>query len=217
MMATFRQSQRGYQIRALLPALLMLALALSTLWLNQLFSAQPEQQVMIREVKRFTPPSPPPPPPPPVNAQQAAQIQTAMQIQGDGPAVPMLEIDQTVDITQPSQPQIAFEQTQWQPLEIDWDAYDLSSLDALPSLLSAVKMDYPPSLESRGIEKVSVLLDVVIDEKGYISLIEITNNPHPELIREIHRFVRGSRFSPPMKDGVAVRARVNLPLEIKPD
>lgn len=203
------------KLRASVFALLILAMALSSLWLNQWLSTAVPPHTTIREVALTTPSTPPPPPPPPVSQQQAVEAQTAIQVQGQGPAIPMVEIAEHISIEQPTAPAMHFTPTQWQSLSIDWNAFDLNALDSRPSPITMVKIRFPAKLSSRGINKVNVQLDVIVDEKGSLTLIEIITNPHPELIAEIHRFIRGSRFSPPIKDGQPVRARFILPLEIK--
>lgn len=196
--------------------LLLLFAVLSTLWLSHKQTTQHHPEAIIRAVKTLTPPAPPPPPPSPVDQQQHSEVQTAVQVPGDGPVVPKLEVKMTVDVS-PSMPsQQVFTQTQWQPLEIDWDAFDVNALDALPSLLTAVKIKFPQQLTRRGINSAEVQLDVIIDKQGKLQLIDILNNPYPELLSELKRFVLGSRFSPPLKDGLPVRARFVLPLKIQP-
>ena len=55
-----------------------------------------------------------------------------------------------------------------------------------------------------------------IDEQGKLTLLNILENPYPELRPEIERIVRSSRFSVPTKGTAAVSARFIWPVEFKP-
>lgn len=201
------------QFVAGLCALLSLAVVLAPLWWQPSVTPPTENVLTMRKISVVKPPPPPPPPTQQSNQQEAS---VSIQVQGTGPALPMLEVTPNIDIHLPSPPEINFQPSQWQSLEIDWQAFDLKSLDALPTLVHATKPNFPATLSARGVKKATVKLDIFIDEQGHITLIEILENPYPELKQAIYQFVQGSRFSAPIKDGKPVRARFVLPLEIKP-
>jgi len=167
----------------------------------------------VREVSLTLPP-PPPPPPPPVR-QQVVETPLSLQVQGAGAAIPAIDVKQKLEPIKPDMPIIDTRQSQWQSLEIDWNAFALNQLDGLPSLITPLRVKFPRSLRRQGVKGVLVKLDVVIDEQGRVSLVNIVENPHPELVAELQRLVRNSRFTTPKKDQQAVRARFIWPVDIK--
>lgn len=201
-----------HQVRATLLSCVVLSLALSTLWLAQWFQPQPKDTVAVREVSLAMPP---PPPRPPEMVQTIVPTPVSVQVTGAGPALPMIKVEQHIKILKPEMPKIDTRQRQWQALAIDWNALDLNDLDGLPTLLSPLRVNFPKSLSRRGIHRVLVKLDVVIDEQGRVTLVDIIENGHPELVSEIQRLIRDTRFSIPQKDSQPVRARFIWPVEIK--
>ena len=159
----------------------------------------------------------PPPPPPPQSQQVTEQADVNMQVEGAGAPVSMadIQVDPEIEIDKPERSDVAMAQPDWAAPEIDWEAYALSELDGKPTLLTPVKIRFPKKLKHRGIERVVVKLDVMIDEKGDVTLIDIVDNPHHELNKEIQRFVKGSKFTAPHKADHAVRARFIWPVEIE--
>lgn len=203
-----------HQLQAMLLSIAILTLALLTLWLGHWWQAnKPADTIEIREVALVTPP--PPPPPPPTMQQAVIDTPVNLQIQGAGPSIQMVKVEQRIEAIKPDMPIIDTSKTQWQPLEVNWDAFDLNDLDGLPVLLSPLRVMFPKSLTRKGIHKVLVKLDVMINEQGQATLINITSNPHPELISEIQQLVRNSRFTAPTKDNQSVRARFIWPVEIE--
>ena len=193
-------------------SIVILSLALFVLWFGQGLSQMPDDTVTVREISVSAPP--PPPPPPPVVQQQAVQTPITLQIEGAGPSIQMAEIDQNIEIDKPDMPELAPQNTQWQSLEVDWDAFDLNELDGFPTLLTMLRVKFPKSLSRKGVKTVLVKLDVVIDQQGKVSLVKIISNPHPELEGEIQKLVSNSKFTAPQKDGQPARARFVWPVEI---
>ncbi len=202
------------QLNASLLSLSILMLALFTLWLGHWLPAKVPEKIELREVAMVLPPPPPPPPPP--EQHQVVETPVSVQIQGAGPAIPLIEVEQKIDLVKPEIPVIDTHNTQWQSLDIDWNAFDLNQLDGFPNLLTPLRIRFPKSLRRRGITRVLVKLDIVINEQGQVTLVDIVENSHPELMTEIQRLVRDSRFSAPKKDGQAVRARFIWPVAIEP-
>ncbi|MDN4503762.1 hypothetical protein QX776_15230 [Alteromonadaceae bacterium BrNp21-10] len=199
---------------AMLFSIVLLSLALCVMWLGRGLIEMPDDSLTIREVSISSPP-PPPPPPPQVQQAQTNQNMT-LQVQGLGAQLQVIDVPQPdIDIELPDEPQITSSQPQWQTLNVDWQAFELNDLDSFPSLLTPLRVKLPASLSRRGIDKVLIKLDVVIDVDGKISLLDIIENPYPELVLAINKMVRDSRFSAPQKDGAPVRARFIWPIEIK--
>ena len=192
-------------------SLSLLATALLVMWLSQALRSAAPEQLTIREIALA---SPPPPPPPPAQQQQVESPLT-LQVDGNGAVLPNIEVTPSISIDRPELPTVKTSQQQWQPLEINWEAFDLSQLDGLPSLLTALRVNFPKSLSRRGINRVLIKLDVLIDESGRATLINIVSNPYPELEGEIRNLVKNSRFTAPTREAQAVRARFVWPVEIE--
>lgn len=190
----------------------MLSLALSLLWLGYLLPNMSDPKIEIREIAIAIPP---PPPPPPVVQQQVIDAPVSVQVQGSGPSIQLVEITKSIDVAKPEPLKFEMRPTEWQSLEIDWDALGLDQLDGFPTLLTPLRINFPRSLSRKGIDKVLVKLDILIDEQGSITLINIVENPYPELVSEIQKLVRNSRFTAPKKDNQNARARFIWPVEIK--
>ncbi len=201
------------QLSASLLSFFVLGIGLVTLWLGHQAQEEPKDKLIIREVALTAPP--PPPPPPPVTQQSQVETPVTVQVPGEGPALQMAPIEQKIDVMKPNLPTVDTRVTQWQPLEVDWNAFALNELDGLPKLLTPLRITFPRSLRRAGVDQITVKLDVVIDEQGQVSLVNIVENPYPELVSELQRLVRNSRFTPPTKDNTPVRARFIWPVQIK--
>ena len=202
-----------HRLHATLLSLSLLSIALLTLWLGHSIPAALPDTIEVREVALTMPP-PPPPPPPPVK-QQLVETSLNLTVTGSGVVIPKIDVKHTIKPIKPDVPVIEFQQNKWQSLEINWDAFDLNQLDNLPTLLTPLRVSFPKSLSRKGISRILVKLDVVINEQGQLNLVGIIDNPYPELTHEIHRLVRHSRFTPPKKNNQNVRARFIWPVDIK--
>ncbi|MFA7555647.1 MAG: TonB family protein [Spongiibacteraceae bacterium] len=173
----------------------------------------------VREVK-LSALAPPPPPPPSV---QKTTNNTAAKISittsGSGAAIELGELHLSdeltlTDITPP--PLVPFDNSQFltDSLNLAWsDVFSLDDLDERPRLLTKLNIRYPKALSNRGIHTTEVQLEVLIDSNGQASLKRILHSSHTEINPLIADVIQRTRFTPPKKDGVAVRASFNWPLE----
>ncbi|GAB2676816.1 energy transducer TonB [Aliiglaciecola aliphaticivorans] len=199
---------------SLLISIAMLSMALFIMWMSDWLKTQTDETLVVRTVSTVNLP-PPPPPPPPQQTHEVSQTDVQLNVQGEGATLPVIEFDvQSIDLLKPQEINIDPLNTQWQSLEVDWDAVGIESLDAVPTLLTPLVVDFPKSLQRRGVTKTLVKLDVMIDEEGKVTLINVASNSYPELNQEIRKLVRKSRFSPPQKDNEPARARFIWPIEI---
>lgn len=198
-------------------SVLLLGSALLLMWYARQFQPPSEQKLLLRPVDLNALPAPPPPPPPsppqPVNATAVLdlQVSTSSTVQLAAPDIQLVK--PKLDLSAP-QPQL--QHVQWQPLQIEINAFSLDQLDALPVLQTPLNAVFPRSLSRQGVKKALVKLDILIDEQGRLTLLNIVENPYPELRPEIERIVRSSRFSVPTKSADAVSARFIWPIEFKP-
>jgi hypothetical protein len=201
-----------HKVLSSLLSLLLLALALMTLWLGHFFKNSVQNTVEIREITIALPP--PPTPAPPVQ-QEMVETTLTIEIQGTGASLPKIDVKQPIDPIKPDVPTLNNQNIKWQEIEVDWDAFDLNQLDELPKLLTPLQVTLPKSLRRKGIDKVLIKLDILIDTNGQVTLINIIENPYSELASSIQKLVNNSRFSAPSKDNEAVKARFIWPVEIK--
>lgn len=201
-----------HKVLSSLLSLLLLALALMTLWLGHFLKNSVQNTVEIREITIALPP--PPPPTPPVQ-QEVVETTLTIEIQGTGASLPKIDVKQPIDPIKPDVPTLNSQNIKWQEIEMDWDAFDLNQLDELPKLLTPLQVTLPKSLRRKGIDKVLIKLDILIDTNGQVTLINIIENPYSELTSSIQKLVNNSRFSAPSKDNEAVKARFIWPVEIK--
>lgn len=201
-----------HKVASSLLSLLLLTLALVTLWLGHWFKHSVQNTVEIREITIALPP--PPPPAPPVQ-QEMVETTLTIEIQRTGASLPKIEVKQPIDPIKPDVPTLNNQNIKWQEIEVDWDAFDLNQLDELPRLLTPLQISLPKSLSRKGINKVLIKLDILIDTHGQVTLINIIENPYSELVSAIQQLVHNSRFSVPSKDNETVKARFIWPVEIK--
>ncbi|MCA6063676.1 energy transducer TonB [Thalassolituus marinus] len=202
------------QLLAAAAGVALIVLLLVLLLLSQRLPEMTDPTLEVREISLALPPPPPPPPAPVTPPQNAVPLDVATA--GSGPSLPVLDVPQEITLTAPADPQLNVQEIKFSDIAPDWDAFDLSELDSLPTLLTPVSITLPASLKRRGVKLVSLRLEVTINEQGQVSLNRIVENPYPELNPEIQRLIRNSRFTAPQKDGASVRARFIWPIDIKP-
>lgn len=210
---TVRPATRRPQWYALLASVLLLAGLVLLLTALQWAADGQQPKLMVREVSTVAV-LPPPPPPPPVS-NSAPPPMMAMAVPGAGAVLPVefaLSAPTLPALLPP--PTMAMSEPQWQDVTVDWQAVSLDALDALPSLLTPVRIAFPNNLRRQGINHVLVKLDVVIDEQGMVHLQQVVSNPYPELKPEIDKMVKQSRFTAPKQGEQAVRARFIWPVEL---
>jgi outer membrane biosynthesis protein TonB len=197
--------------RAFLFSLVVLCLALTILWLGHALPTAKNKTIDVREISVS---SPPPPPPPPRVEQPQVENTISVVVPGAGPEISLAKVQPRIEWEKPDITPIDTQQTSLQTLDINWDAFELDDLDGNPTLLTSLRIKFPKSLSRRGISKVLVKLRILIDERGKVTLIDIKHNPHPELVAEIERLVRNSRFTAPKKNDQPVRVKFIWPIEI---
>lgn len=90
--------------------------------------------------------------------------------------------------------------------------YSVGELDGIPRNVRLGSFVWP-----RGVRDsiVSARVDVEIDERGRVHVLNVRSLSEAKMRSVILRLVRGSRFSPPKKNGRAVKARYSWPLTLK--
>ena len=83
-----------------------------------------------------------------------------------------------------------------------------------PELADRLEVEYPAVSRRRGIEGV-VLLEVSVDREGKVGDVSVVRALDRELDRAAVAAARRARFSPALKDGAPVAAKVRLPVRFE--
>ena len=92
--------------------------------------------------------------------------------------------------------------------------FELASLDKIPKRLNSVKINYPKNLLKRGIQG-TVVLVVVIDENGFLSVEKVEKSDYAEFSEQAVDAAQKLRYEPPTINGKPVRARFTLPIPFR--
>ncbi|WPJ94491.1 energy transducer TonB [Coraliomargarita algicola] len=183
--------------------------------LTQLTQPSRERVDTLEAVDLAVPPPPPrleePPPPPqmeekepPPELKQPPPMPTLEQLEvalnpGTGGDM-SLDIGLGVDLTTESTDQLE-------------KLFGFGELDEVPHLVREGRFRYPPN-SPRGRGEALVRLLIYVEADGRISVQRVIDYSHQEFIEAARRMAEGSRFSPPMRNGQAVRSKYEWPIRI---
>ena len=197
----------------------------------------------IREVQTvlFDPPPPPPPmeeqppdaPPPPPTLTNLSTLP-------DPSRVPVPQADVPMDITLPvenfytdlapaplptaSKPfehskQFFKKEQNYRrtppPPPIAKSHYSTSELDGTPRLLRHGSATFPSSLARQGVSRGTVVFEVELSTSGSVSVRRVVSSTHPELVAPARHVAASARFTPPKRNGEAVKAIMRWPIIIE--
>ena len=91
--------------------------------------------------------------------------------------------------------------------------YSLGELDKKPRLVRNPSVTFPRSI--RNATSGRVVVRVAILPSGKSQFLSVSSSTHPELIPLARRIANGSRFTPPTRQGKAVKAVMTWPITIK--
>jgi TonB family protein len=95
----------------------------------------------------------------------------------------------------------------------DSTIYDTTQISERPVARSVPTLEYPPEARRRGIRGRTVVTGVVSPEGNVEpSSVIVTQSAHALLDAEARRIVSLATFWPACRDGVAVRARIAIPI-----
>jgi len=155
------------------------------------------------------PPPPPPetPPPPPAR-----------------PELPLLEL--TLDPVAPPleatlarDPELRLDLSDFAPRDSAPLAdmlFASQDLDSQPRLLNQPHAPFPESQARQGVSEGRVVLEVLINAAGKVTVRRVLEASHPDFVEPARRFAVAAAFSPPQKDGRAVNALFRWPLILRP-
>jgi len=191
----------------------------------------------LREVDIATEPEPPPPPPPepeepPLEPPPPALSQ--VEAVSDPMRVPVPKAEVPMDVTMPVD--AFFTELAPAPLPVverprptprpsaprpsaprpaAKSHYTMGELDGRPRLLRHPSVAFPRELAARGVRKGSVVLEVELSTSGSVSVRRVISSSHSELVSAARKVAAGSRFTPPKRDGQAVKAIMRWPITIQ--
>jgi TonB family protein len=203
---------KRYHFYSLVLSLLLLSLAIALLFVNEWLSNIIEPKAMVRKIETIA--LKPPPPPPPNQVTKPLRPALTMKVSGAGPSLAISLVKPKLDLLTIKSPSIDSTQPiKWEDqLTVDWNALALDELDNEPQLLTNLKAPFPNSLKRKGITSIDVLLEVIIDETGKVTLVSILENPYIEFENILYKLIKRARFTAPKKDGQPARVKFNWPL-----
>lgn len=205
----------------------------------RLFTAQPiEPDLTIREVETaiYQPPPPSPPiedpppdsPPPPPSLTEVSSLPDPTRVPVPQARIPMnitapvenfftdlapapLPVAPTIANTHPKIS--ATNQTTLRPVEKTH--YSSSELDDIPRLLSHGLTAFPSSLSNKGVKRGTVTFEVELSPTGSVKVRRVISATHPELVEPARNVALSARFTPPKRNGKAVKAIMQWPIVIE--
>lgn len=231
-------------IKSIILGIAVTAVLLAVLVATRLMALTPvEHEFEIREVETVSlpePPSPPaetlpaekaPPPPPPA----LLDLRSTPDVSQAELPVSHLRVDPRIDIDtffadQPpaplpvmeepapeQRPEVSIQSSPKPRMEAappkPKSEYSLGELDQQPRLLRNPSVVFPRSI--RDTDSGRVVVQVAILPSGSSQFISVVSSTHDELIPLARRIADGSRFTPPTRQGKAVKAIMTWPITIK--
>lgn len=182
--------------------------------LTQILRPVKGESVEIHQLEVAPPPPPPPPeePPPPPEPEEAPPPE--LEVPRPKPTLEQLEVSLNPGIGGDIGIDLAID------LDISTESaeqleklFGFGELDDIPQLVREGRFRYPPNAPS-GRGEAFVRLLVYVEKDGRISVQKVIDYSHREFIEAARHMANGSRFSPPMRKGQAVRSQYEWPIRI---
>lgn len=181
--------------------------------LTQLLRPVREQAIQVEKLEVAPPPPPPleePPPPPTAEKEPPPELK----IPRPKPTLEQLEISLNPGVGSETGIDLGIDfDLSMESAEQLEELFGFGDLDAIPQLVREGRFRYPPN-PPRGRGEAFVRLLVYVEKDGRISVQKIVDYSHKEFIEPARRMAQGSRFSPPLRNGEAVRSRYEWPIRI---
>ena len=221
------------------------ALMLAVLGFARIFVVTADvPDLAIREIQTVTfepPPPPPPPEEPPTDAPPPPPSLTNLSTLPDPSRVPIPQADVPMDITLPVEnfhadlapaplnlspepirvnhsKQFFKKEQNYKPAPpppVAKSHYSTSELDGTPRLLRHGSATFPSSLARQGVSRGTVVFEVELSTSGSVTVRSVVSTTHPELVAPARRVAASARFTPPKRDGQAVKAIMRWPIIIE--
>lgn len=198
----------------------------------------PDLTVRGIETIIFQPPPPPPPlEEPPPDTPPPPPALTEISTLPDPTRVPIPQAQVPMDITAPVEnfftdlapaplpvaPEIVTPRTnppvkvpsKPTPPPVAKTHYNQNELDGIPRLLRHGSATFPSSLTSKGVKSGTVTFEVELSTTGAVSIRKVISSTHSELIEPARKVAASARFTPPKRNGQAVKAIMRWPIVIE--
>lgn len=233
--AKFAPTLLGLVVAAALLALLGLT--------RLLVSSEEPPDYELREIETTVLPEPPPPPPeePPPEAPPPPPALTDVSEIPDPTRVPMPKAELPMDLetpvdpfftdlapaplpeppqpaakpSRPAPPAPSRPSRPEPPAPVEKSHYGVGELDGKPRLLRHGSAAFPSKLARRGVDRGTVVLEVELDERGRVKIRRVISSTHPELVAPARRVAASASFTPPTRNGKAVKSIMRWPITIR--
>jgi protein TonB len=200
--------------RRALPWVLSIGLCVMSLWVMDKFQqvqSPEEQEVLVRKVDIALPPPPPPPPPVRMETPELSNDAPSINLSGAGAGPPMQFSEKPtlshIQIDHVEQPKFDMHSMDLsRTLAVDFPVIEVKQLDEIPRVISYKFIRFPSNLRRQGVTRVSTKVELIIDQKGRPYIKKIVDPVYPEMDPVIRNWVKGARFSVPLKNGLPVQA-----------
>lgn len=208
----------------------------------RLFTTQPvTPDLTVREVEiaTFQPPPPPPPvdepppdasPPPPPSLTDVSALPDPSRVPIPQAKVPMditapvenfftdlapapLPLAPEVVNTRPNPPVPTLPKNN--PPPVAKTHYNSNELDGIPRLLRHGSATFPSSLSGKGVKSGTVTFEVELSTTGSVTVRSVISATHQELVEPARKVAASARFTPPKRNGQAVKAIMRWPIVIE--
>ena len=198
-------------------ALSCVSLLLMLLLANSRSLPKQEVKYIVREVDTAVL-LPPPPPPKPVESKSAKRSRPKMDLRYQGKG-PQLALADTKDLSSSqglaTMPSIEIETIDLNKLSTDeFTSFSLSELDKLPVLMTPLRFNFPPYMRREKIRQFEAKLLVQINDKGRVKVLNIIENPYPDLNDRLIALAEKAQFTAPVHQGELVTTEFIWPLEL---
>lgn len=93
--------------------------------------------------------------------------------------------------------------------------YNSNELDGVPRLLRHGSASFPSSLSKQGVKSGTVTFEVELSTTGSVSIRRVISSTHQELVEPARKVAASARFTPPKRNGQAVKAIMRWPIVIE--
>ena len=208
---------------AFLGALLLAVGLFLVIPLTQALHVTPKPAVTYRDMAVAPPPPPKLPPPPEEASESVNQVLEQPKLEQQ---VEQLEVQQLEVSMNPGLGASLTMGVQGMQFDTSLDVvgdiekiFEFAELSMPPSLInkSQIRPKFPRSLARRGVQKVTLMVEVLIDESGRTTLQQILSNSYPnqQIKAEARRLAESFRWTVTRMDGRPVKVRAKFPLVLE--
>lgn len=87
--------------------------------------------------------------------------------------------------------------------------------DVRPYLIERPNVPFPEAQRRNGVTSAKVVLEVLIDSKGKLTVLRVAESPHEDFTQMALLFASGARFTPALKEGSPIDTQFNWPLLLR--